>query len=128
MYLAKFPADNSPDLSPSNRLYLDLFCDVGYHSCELWMPINLGGMGYFKLLKEINFRNCNATKVYSRTWFCETFLTDMVGTVAGATSAVVATGGAAAIPNPAFGGMPTAGVIGVIQGVAASTIHIIGNL
>ena len=40
--------------------------------------------------------------------------------VAGVAGAIAGTVGAAGIPNPALGGIPPAGVVGVISGAGAS--------
>lgn len=47
-------------------------------------------------------------------------MADATGMLSGVAANIVATGGAGAIPNPALGGMPTAGAVGLITGAGAS--------
>lgn len=54
--------------------------------------------------------------------------TDAVGCVGSAASSVAATGGASAVPNPLFGGLPTASVYGIGAGVQASVSTAISGL
>lgn len=54
-------------------------------------------------------------------------LSDATGLLAGAASSVVASGGLTAVLNPAFGGLPTASVLGLISGGAASVNTLWGN-
>ncbi len=90
--------------------------DVAIHSVEFWYPVDQGGMGRYDQF------GGGATAGRLEAWpgFGKIFTADVVGVAQGAIGAVVATEGAAAAPNPAFGGLPTASVVGLVMGVGSS--------
>lgn len=70
-------------------------------------------------IDEMKFRLCRVNN--SARWdLWKVVKTDCVSGVAGALGNLVSSGGAGAIPNPMFGGCPTAGVVAVIAGAAGS--------
>lgn len=109
-------------------MYFGSMVDVALHSVAFWSPSSNGGNnGYY------NFSNSTALlcagmandQVGFRIDWGKVFSADAVGVIAGATRAVLSNP-ALAVPNPALGGIPTAGVVGVVSGVASSVIAGIG--
>lgn len=98
------------------------FIRVVKSSVELWFPRNLGGLGYNEILSakisntKIKLRKNWITRWVSSKKFGKFIISDAVGAVAGVATSLVSSGGATAIPNPLLGGIPTAGVVGVISG------------
>ncbi len=119
-----------------DKVHFGIFVDVMISSAVFWSPIELGGYNGRDIYMNVIENNCqisvNSTVVDSRgiwgsfkEWAMSTaagefVLSDAAGAVTGCAVSLVQTGGATAIPNPAFGGIPTAGVVGVIAGAGAS--------
>lgn len=89
---------------------------IGMYSSKLWYPESLGGEEYFK---EIILSNRLNTSLRGINWG-KLAGHDVIGAVAGAAGALIASGGAAAVPNPLLGGMPTAGAYALVSGGFAS--------
>ena len=104
------------------------FIRVAKSSVELWFPTDLGGLGYNEILTlKISSNRISMRKNWFMKWvesseFGTFIISDAVGAVAAVGASLVSSGGATAIPNPALGGIPTAGVVGLIYGASASVI------
>lgn len=94
---------------------------VAKYSTRLWYPESWGGEEGIKYLNgefnSLQFRGINWGKVV---------LSDALGIVSGATTAVVAGGGTAALPL--CGGIPCASVLGLISGATGSAYSILGQI
>lgn len=129
---------------------------VAKYSARLWCPENLGGEDAFRYLKN-NPSNWNSIQndvtisltastpvkysttlsfpggtgsgiSYRKRWnWGKIVLADALGVVSGAVSSVISSGGASALPNPALGGLPTAGAVGLVSGASASGGSAIGQ-
>lgn len=124
-FVCQYYQQQSIGLIGNDKLFFDIFCDVAYHSCEFWLPTDKGGANYAKKLSDIITDNCES-KLDLRFGWGKFFLTDAVCCVAAAATSVVDSGGLSAVPNPALGGLPTAGVVGVIGGLGGSAAYAIG--
>ena len=114
LYLDRALSKARKNLNPEELVIIFSAASIAKSSMQLWYPQEKGGEGGLSYLphSEIaQLRGINWGKI---------ILSDYVGIVTGATAAVVATGGAAAIPNPALGGLPPASVIGLIEGAGMS--------
>ncbi|MBL0111897.1 MAG: hypothetical protein IPP42_14095 [Saprospiraceae bacterium] len=100
---------------------------VAKSSAQYWLPTSLGGENKYHLNKKFDFNQVgDQLEMRSFSWG-KLIGSDIAGMVEGATIAVASTGGAAALPNPVFGGVPTASVVGVITGAFQSGIYAIQN-
>jgi hypothetical protein len=104
---------------PANELdlYYYFLATVKY-SAQLWLPQNMGGEYAITMIP--GFGSSNGGGTVSAINWGKVLCADALGCVTAAASSLVASGGASAIPNPLFGGIPTAGVIGAIGGVGGS--------
>lgn len=82
------------------------------HSAKYWLPTNRGGEG--------GTDGITPAGGSARIIWGKVIGADALGVLTGAANSLIASGGASAIPNPAFGGIPTAGVIGAVTGASAS--------
>lgn len=103
----------------TERMYYYHFLSVIKHSSKLWKTTEQGGENGLSLI-QFSSDNGKSGDSHLRVPGWRIFMADAVGTVQGAVGAVEATSGAAAAPNPLFGGLPTASVVGVISGVCSS--------
>jgi len=94
-----------------------MFTDVLMSSNYLWTSEALGGLGYYSKLSSVLNNNCNNPRVNSR-FFGKWILVDAVATLAATAAAIAASGGVGVLPL--CGGIPCAGVAGVISGATAS--------
>ncbi|MEO1261674.1 MAG: hypothetical protein AAFZ15_22920, partial [Bacteroidota bacterium] len=101
---------------------------IAKHSYLLWSPVAKGGMNWHD-------RMCSDSSIIyvvedrdGENCWSDIILKDALGLTSTAAIAVVGSGGAAALPNPALLGFPTASVIGLIGGAAASLNGAIGGL
>ncbi|MBK8502553.1 MAG: hypothetical protein IPL46_10245 [Saprospiraceae bacterium] len=102
-------------LQPEDRHLLEATTNVLMASANLWLPFEQGGEG---LYEQLNRKKPNFSARYLGLYGI--LLADAVGVVGGAAGSVAASGGAAALPNPLLGGLPTASLVGVISGATAS--------
>ena len=110
---------NLPYLNTEEKVLFEMFTDVLMSSNYLWTSEELGGLGYYSKFSSALNNNCNNLKVSSR-FFGKWILADAIGTVAGTAAALVTTGGWASLPL--CGGIPCAGVAGVIRGAGSSVV------
>lgn len=108
------------NLNEEDRVLFGTMVDVAIHSAEFWLPSEQGGQNQFAAFKNKlrNLRGPNSIEL--RGFWSDLILADAAGALTAAAISLVNTGGASAIPNPALGGIPTAGVIAVIGGAGAS--------
>lgn len=120
--------ENKGNLSTQELIYFGAMFDVAIHSLRLWSDSEFGGENKYLAFRQVIDKNCNYNVVHLRkiNWG-KVFGIDAVMTVAGAMTSVINSGGATAVPNPALGGIPTAGVVGVITGVAGSAVSVISQ-
>lgn len=119
--LCNYYAANHGDLSKDENLHFGAMTDVAMASTEFWSDHKSGGLNKFNSFAGIRSQLCSTNNTQPRAWpWSRIILADAAGLVAGAASAVAASGGAAAIPNPALGGLPTASLVGLIQGAGQS--------
>lgn len=124
--IEKFSSEGKMNKNIGNQ-YKD-FIRVAKSSVELWFPKELGGLGYNEILtakisnKRIDLRKNWFTRWVDSNAFGKFIISDAVGAVAGVATSLVSSGGATAIPNPALGGIPTAGVVGIISGASTSVL------
>jgi len=90
---------------------------VARYSAKFWLPTEQGGEGGIRYLNSNN--GTPNEEIHARIWG-RVIMVDALGVLSGAGAAVINSGGAAAIPNPAFGGLPTASVVGLWVGALAS--------
>ena len=115
-----FYEENLSNLNNETEQYLfELFIDVAINSAEFWMNEENGGQNGVVDGRKIN-KLCQGEQDYSNNNRFAWVLHDATGALAGALAAGATTGGAAFVPNPLLGGIPTAGVVGAITGAAAS--------
>lgn len=112
----------------TERMYYYHFLSVIKYSSKLWMTSEQGGENGLSLIKFSLGSDSSGDSLLRRAPGWKIFMIDAVGCVGSAASSVAATGGASAVPNPLFGGLPTASVVGVIMGATASTTFAISNL
>lgn len=121
--------DNSLNrVNGNEKVLFGAFTDVMISSTELWSPREFGGEGLRDdLLKAYGiaqprgrFRDWLMSKAAGKA-----VLSDATGMIAGAGGALASSGGAAALPL--CGGIPCAGVAGVILGVGASVTSVINS-
>ncbi len=99
-------------LNKSDLVILYTATSVAKYSANFWYPESIGGEGGMKYFSK-TIKSDNT--LYARGFSWGKLITvDAVGIVAGAAAALVSTGGAAAAP--ACGGIPCAGVVGLING------------
>lgn len=104
-------------------LYLGSFIDVASHSVEFWLPTSLGGDNKFSEFRGNLNTLCRENVEERAPFWARIVLSDAIGVVATAAITLSTPGGAATlVPNPAFGGVPSIAVIGLIGGVSASLI------
>lgn len=123
-----FYINNQFDL---NNLELKLFgayVDVAMHSTKFWLPIYAGGENKLSELFSHLEGNCRSNnnqlrKIHWGKLIC----IDALTTVSTAALSIVNSGGGAALPNPLLGGLPTAGLAGVIGGIAGSGTYAIAS-
>ncbi|MCB9080985.1 MAG: hypothetical protein H6555_04660 [Lewinellaceae bacterium] len=113
----------SAQLNQEELVILYASASVAKYSTRFWYPKSRGGESGMDYLPE-NLRNGSLRGIL----WGKVILSDAVGTVAGAVGALATSGGAAAIPNPLTGGIPPAGIAGLIGGAASSISTIIGEL
>ncbi len=116
------------------KIYFESFIDVLNKSAKLWAPSEVGGLGSSELLQNkygatcsssVNSNNVEKRGIWGsfRDWAMSTaagvfVLTDATMAVTATAAALTATAGAGALPL--CGGIPCAGVAGVITGAGAS--------
>jgi len=107
-------------LSNEDKLLFGTMIDVAIHSAKFWFPVEQGGQNkYVEFKKKLSIiRNGNDLDL--RGFWSDIILADAAGAVTTAAISLVNSGGLTAIPNPALGGIPTAGVVAVIGGAGAS--------
>lgn len=113
---------------------------VARHSAKFWYSEIRGGEGGIKYLKAPKTQSFDIIydeygnpidtedpeyQLRINPW--KVVAADAIGVVATAAISVVNSGGASALPNPLFGGIPTAGIAGLIGGVAASATSVVGQ-
>jgi len=120
--MCEYYDDHVGSLNSSDQVQFGMMVDVARNSCELWLPTSLGGQNKYaefqSILNSLCFNNSN---IEPRWWDWGAIIgVDYVSAIGAVATSLVASGGAFAIPNPAFGGIPTAGVIGLIGGAVGS--------
>ena len=113
---------NYSALSDTNDLKIfGGMADLAMNSVKLWLPTADGGDNLYddfeddySILCSANFENADP-----RGWWGSIILADAIGVVTGAAGAL-AVNPLLALPNPATGGIPIAGIVGVINGAGNS--------
>lgn len=108
------------NLNEKDRALFGTMVDVAIHSAEFWLPSEQGGQNKFADFKNKLRTLREPNSIEFRGFWSDLILADAAGALTAAAISLVNSGGASAIPNPAFGGIPTAGVIAVIGGAGAS--------
>jgi hypothetical protein len=135
----KLEERSTGSLSNAEALVFLSSASVARHSAEFWYPVERGGEGgikYLNVAKKQSFDDYGDDP-YEETdpeaeerrifnWG-KVILADAIGCASAATTSVLASGGTSAIPNPLLGGIPTAGAIGAVAGVAASANNALGQ-
>jgi hypothetical protein len=117
---------NTTTLNIDDLKKFGTYSDVLSSSIEFWLPTSQGGLNNLENLTVKMQKDCQGNGSRWCGWCV--VLADAAGVVAGAGASLAATGGAAAIPNPALGGLPTASVVGVVVGLGASAQRAIGQI
>ena len=124
--ICNYYQQNSPELSADDLILYGAMVDVTSHSIECWVGTSTGGQNKYAEFQILLNNLCGNS--FQRAWgWGKLFATDGIAMLAGAANSVIASGGTSAIPNPLFGGVPTAGVIGVVSGAAASATYAVLN-
>lgn len=123
--------NNSLDKSSFNSLdsfVFNMMIDVAYSSSIFWMPVDLGGENKYHNLNNWYNSNCDDLQLSAilRFDWGKLISIDAVSLLTAAAGSVIHSGGATALPNPAFGGLPTASVYGLVIGAGSSCIYAIG--
>lgn len=114
-----FYSSNVSGLNEDDKPVFEYFIDVALNSNQYWKPTLEGGLN--KREFGISITNELCREYYQNRWDpFKTLMADATGCFSGACANLAASGGAGAIPNPLFGGCPTAGVVGAIVGAGAS--------
>jgi len=117
--LISFYNNNRNKFIGNEIILFDYLIDVAISSNKLWKPFEEAGMNFKVKTDEIMQNLCrNNLSLRWDPW--KVVRSDAIGCVSGALGNLAASGGAGAIPNPLFGGCPTAGVVGAIAGAGAS--------
>ena len=112
---------NKSSLNKDDLIKFGMMVDVANHSAEFWLATEAGGENRFFDFYNIRSNVCEEEPInQTNSWWSDIILADAVGAVTGAAANIGATAGAGALPNPALGGLPTAGVVGAISGAGAS--------
>ena len=112
--------------NPEKAIMADAF-SVAQNSALFWLPTQLGGYNRYYQFKNFNIiPDKNQLELRKFSWGI-LIGSDIAGIVEGATVSLIESGGAAALPNPLFGGVPTASVVGVAVGAFQSAIYAIQN-
>lgn len=118
--ICEYYQQNKTGLSNDELVYFGTMTEVAMFSAELWQSSYFGGQGKHSEFQNVLNNLCGeSVQIRSICWSC-IILADATGAVSAAATSLVASGGASAIPNPLFGGIPTAGVIAVIGGAGMS--------
>ena len=110
---------NLPHLNTEEKILFAMFTDILMSSNYLWTSEELGGLGYYSKVSSVLNNNCNNLKV-SSGFFGKWILVDAVATVGATAAAIAASGGVGVLPL--CGGIPCAGVAGVIRGAGSSVV------
>jgi hypothetical protein len=117
--ICEYYHQNKSGLNQNELLQFGVMVDVAISSTELWLGSEFNGQNKYMILQD-NLTSFCDDSILPRGFWSDIILADALGATSAVMSSLVATGGASAIPNPALGGIPTAGVIGVIGGAAMS--------
>lgn len=117
--ICNYYQQNNSNLSEDDLVLFGAMVDVSIYSTELWLDSELGGLNKYSYFQNILVSMCDDSLQSRWTWG-GIIGADATGIVTGAVNAVISSGGAAAVPNPALGGLPTASVIGLVTGAGAS--------
>ena len=121
------PENNVPaNYTENEKLCYLVFLAVARHSAKLWLPQRLGGENAISLIQFPPVNGEDEPAVASRISWWKVITTDAAGALYGVVGSLISTGGASAVP--VAGGIPPAGIQGVIKGATASTISIISQL
>ena len=119
--ICEYYEQNKNGLNQNDLVYFGAATDVAMFSTQLWLDNNLGGEGkYFEFQNIISNMCGESTQERGFSWWKGIILADAIGLVTAATISVINSGGATAVPNPLFGGLPSASVVRLVGGVAAS--------
>ena len=120
---------NLNELNQNEIILFGSMIDVALSSIDFWSDSSIGGENMIRYFKTRIDQIC--PPIINNRWggikWGKVFLSDAAGIIGGATRAVVASGGAAALPNPAFGGIPSAGIAGLVGGATSSCVSVINQ-
>ena len=117
--LISFYNNNRNKFFGNEILLFDYLIDVAISSNKLWKPYEAGGLNQ-KVKMDAMIQTLCRNNLSLRWDVWKTVRSDAIGCVTGALGNLASSGGAGALPNPLFGGCPTAGVVGAIAGAGAS--------
>lgn len=120
---------NLNGLSQNEIILFGSMIDVAFSSIDFWSDSSVGGSNKLNYFRNRIDQIC--PPIINKRWggikWGKVFLSDATGIIGGATRAIVASGGAAALPNPAFGGIPSAGIAGLVGGATSSCVSVINQ-
>ncbi|MBL7829826.1 MAG: hypothetical protein JNK41_02270, partial [Saprospiraceae bacterium] len=120
---------NLNGLSQNEIILFGSMIDVALSSIDFWSDSSVGGANKLNYFRNRIDQIC--PPIINNRWggikWGKVFLSDATGIIGGATRAIVASGGAAALPNPAFGGIPSAGIAGLVGGATSSCVSVINQ-
>jgi hypothetical protein len=105
-----------------NDIDKDVFlstASVARYSAKFWLPEEFGGENGLQYIRQ------DLPSGITKFSWGGFILSDAVGVLVGAGDALATSGGAAALPCPATGGLPKASVAGLVVGVGASVLYAI---